>query len=86
MAAERHGIEAEGLVRTFKGDITAVDGIDLRVESGEISRTRCLERVPDDVVGRAGRRDVVPHRQFESREVLEHGRETAPPLGEVQFA
>ena len=32
----RHGIEAEGLVRTFKGDITAVDGIDLRVEPGEI--------------------------------------------------
>jgi ABC-2 type transport system ATP-binding protein len=31
-----HGIEAESLVRTFKGDITAVDGIDLRVEPGEI--------------------------------------------------
>ena len=31
-----HGIEAEGLVRTFKGDIRAVDGIDLRVEPGEI--------------------------------------------------
>jgi ABC-2 type transport system ATP-binding protein len=30
------GIEAEGLVRTFKGDITAVNGIDLRVEPGEI--------------------------------------------------
>jgi ABC-2 type transport system ATP-binding protein len=30
------GIEAEGLVRTFKGDIRAVDGIDLRVEPGEI--------------------------------------------------
>ena len=35
MRAE-HGIEAESLVRTFKGDITAVDGIDLRVEPGEI--------------------------------------------------
>ena len=35
MSAE-HGIEAEGLVRTFKGDITAVDGVDLRVEPGEI--------------------------------------------------
>ena len=35
MSAE-HGIEAEGLVRTFKGDITAVDGIDLRVDPGEI--------------------------------------------------
>ena len=31
-----HGIEAEGLVRTFKGDIQAVDGIDLRVAPGEI--------------------------------------------------
>jgi ABC-2 type transport system ATP-binding protein len=31
-----HGIEAEGLVRTFKGGIRAVDGIDLRVEPGEI--------------------------------------------------
>src|SRR5215203_3859728 len=31
-----HGIEAEGLVRTFKGDIKAVDGIDLRVDPGEI--------------------------------------------------
>ena len=31
-----HGIEAEGLVRTFKGDIRAVDGIDLAVEHGEI--------------------------------------------------
>src|SRR6478609_3695484 len=34
--AQAHGIEAEGLVRTFKGDITAVDGIDLSVEPGEI--------------------------------------------------
>jgi len=33
---EEHGIEAEGLVRTFKGDIRAVDGIDLTVEPGEI--------------------------------------------------
>ena len=33
---QAHGIEAEGLVRTFKGDIKAVDGIDLRVEPGEI--------------------------------------------------
>jgi ABC-2 type transport system ATP-binding protein len=30
------GIEAHSLVRTFKGNITAVDGIDLRVEPGEI--------------------------------------------------
>ena len=35
MKAE-HGIEAEGLVRTFKGDIRAVDGIDLAVPPGEI--------------------------------------------------
>ncbi len=34
--ARAHGIEAKGLVRTFKGDIRAVDGIDLRVEPGEI--------------------------------------------------
>ena len=34
--AQAYGIEAEGLVRTFKGDIRAVDGIDLRVEPGEI--------------------------------------------------
>src|SRR5512138_1741736 len=34
--AQAHGIEAQGLVRTFKGDIHAVDGIDLRVEPGEI--------------------------------------------------
>src|SRR5215204_1993080 len=34
--ASAHGIEAEGLVRTFKGGITAVDGIVLRVEPGEI--------------------------------------------------
>ena len=32
---DRHGIEAEGLVREFK-DVRAVDGIDLRVEPGEI--------------------------------------------------
>src|SRR5438874_8810538 len=30
------GIEAVGLVREFKGGIKAVDGIDLRVEPGEI--------------------------------------------------
>jgi ABC-2 type transport system ATP-binding protein len=33
---EEHGIEAEGLVRTFKGGIRAVDGIDLTVAPGEI--------------------------------------------------
>ena len=32
-----HGIEAQGLVRTFKGDIRAVDGIDLAVHPDEIS-------------------------------------------------
>ena len=31
-----NGIEVEGLVREFKGGIRAVDGIDLRVEPGEI--------------------------------------------------
>src|SRR4029078_3323174 len=35
MGADRHGIEAEGLVREFK-DVRAVDGIDLRVAPGEI--------------------------------------------------
>src|SRR4029450_3776489 len=34
--ADAPGIEAQGLVRTFKGDILAVDGIDLRVEPGEV--------------------------------------------------
>jgi ABC-2 type transport system ATP-binding protein len=33
---ERAGIEAEGLVREFKNGPRAVDGIDLRVEPGEI--------------------------------------------------
>ena len=33
---EKHGIEAEGLVRDFKKGPRAVDGIDLRVEPGEI--------------------------------------------------
>jgi ABC-2 type transport system ATP-binding protein len=31
-----NGIEVEGLVREFKGSVRAVDGIDLRVEPGEI--------------------------------------------------
>src|SRR3954451_18483930 len=35
MAADAHGIEAEGLVREFK-DVRAVDGIDLTVAPGEI--------------------------------------------------
>ena len=33
---EQNGIEAEQLVRVFKGDIRAVDGIDLEVAPGEI--------------------------------------------------
>jgi ABC-2 type transport system ATP-binding protein len=33
---ERNGIEVERLVRVFKGDIRAVDGIDLEVAPGEI--------------------------------------------------
>ena len=33
---DRHGIEAEGLVRVFKKGLRAVDGIDLRVSPGEI--------------------------------------------------
>jgi ABC-2 type transport system ATP-binding protein len=36
VAGERHGIEAEDLVRVFKGDIRAVDGIELAVAPGEI--------------------------------------------------
>jgi ABC-2 type transport system ATP-binding protein len=31
-----NGIEAQGLVREFKGDVRAVDGIDLEVQPGEI--------------------------------------------------
>ena len=30
------GIEAEGLIRRFRGGVTAVDGVDLRVEPGEV--------------------------------------------------
>ena len=33
---DRHGIEAEGLVRVFKKGLRAVDGIDLSVSPGEI--------------------------------------------------
>jgi ABC-2 type transport system ATP-binding protein len=36
MTAPPTGIEVEGLVREFKGSVRAVDGIDLRVEPGEI--------------------------------------------------
>jgi ABC-2 type transport system ATP-binding protein len=34
--AANTGIEVEGLVREFKGSVRAVDGIDLRVEPGEV--------------------------------------------------
>src|SRR4051795_10235469 len=34
--AEENGIEVNGLVREFKGDVRAVDGIDLEVRPGEI--------------------------------------------------
>jgi ABC-2 type transport system ATP-binding protein len=33
---DEHGIQAENLVREYKGGIKAVDGIDLRIEPGEI--------------------------------------------------
>src|SRR6476659_7234631 len=36
MSTNHRGIVVEGLVRTFKGDIHAVAGIDLEVASGEI--------------------------------------------------
>src|SRR6187397_2331466 len=36
MSTNHRGIVVEGLVRTFKGDIRAVDGIDLEVADGEI--------------------------------------------------
>src|SRR5215467_13816601 len=36
MTDTEHGILVEGLVRVFKGDIRAVDGIDLQVAAGEI--------------------------------------------------
>jgi ABC-2 type transport system ATP-binding protein len=36
MSTNHRGIVVEGLVRTFKGDIHAVDGIDLEVAAGEI--------------------------------------------------
>jgi ABC-2 type transport system ATP-binding protein len=36
MTDTEHGIVVEGLVRVFKGDIRAVDGIDLQVAAGEI--------------------------------------------------
>src|SRR4051794_30047939 len=36
MSTNHRGIVVDGLVRTFKGDIPAVDGIDLEVAAGEI--------------------------------------------------
>ena len=36
MDGENNGIEVEGLVKIFKGDVKAVDGIDLQVAPGEI--------------------------------------------------
>src|SRR3954462_1689252 len=36
MSTNHRGIVVDGLVRTFKGDIHAVDGIDLQVAAGEI--------------------------------------------------
>jgi ABC-2 type transport system ATP-binding protein len=33
---DQHGIQAETLAREYKGGIKAVDGIDLRIEPGEI--------------------------------------------------
>src|ERR1043166_1418063 len=36
MSTNHRGIVVEGLVRTFKGAIRAVDGIDLEVAAGEI--------------------------------------------------
>src|SRR5512133_4357869 len=36
MTGNHRGIVVEGLVRVFKGDIRAVDGIDLEVAAGEI--------------------------------------------------
>jgi len=36
MTDDNNGIEVESLVREFKGGVKAVDGIDLRVEPGEI--------------------------------------------------
>ena len=36
MNGNHHGIVVDGLVRTFKGDIRAVAGIDLQVAPGEI--------------------------------------------------
>jgi ABC-2 type transport system ATP-binding protein len=36
MSGNSHGIVVDGLVRIFKGDIHAVDGIDLEVAAGEI--------------------------------------------------
>jgi ABC-2 type transport system ATP-binding protein len=36
MVKDRHGIQAEGLVRVFKKGLRAVDGIDLGVSPGEI--------------------------------------------------
>src|SRR3954451_6864940 len=36
MSSNHHGIVVQGLVRVFKGDIRAVDGIDLEVAAGEI--------------------------------------------------
>ena len=51
MSTNHRGIVVEGLVRTFKGDIHAVDGIDL-----EVARRRDL-RLP-----RAQRRGQVDHR------------------------
>ena len=45
-----------------------------------------IERVPDDVVRRAGGRHVVAQRQLESNEVLEDRRHPRPPAIEVELA
>src|SRR5262249_4571511 len=60
----------------------AEDGI----EAGELRCAGLFERCANHLVWCASRRHVLAERQLEANEVLEHGRKTRSPGGEIERA
>src|SRR5580704_13454555 len=57
-----------------------------RIQTGQVRRSRRLQRGTDYLIRRPGRRYVIAQWQFQADEVLEHGRDARAPRCQIELA